>query len=213
MVVAVAAHKIAYMPVPKSACSSVKAALLQIDPAHPSTVDMDVVHDVFPTRRFHQKNWRDYDDWWRFTVVRDPLRRLLSVYTDRVVNRRELFHSRRLRKQTALPRDPDPDFFFQNLQAYRRLSSSIKHHALPVHLFVGPTPLRYDQVFRVDQLSDLVGALAQRSGTTPDMPRLNRSGAKLSLDSLHPQTQDALAQELKPEYDHLQGFFSNPFAD
>lgn len=216
MVIAVPAHKIAYMAVPKAACSSVKAALAMIDPDTKLTLDMmsgnnKAIHVTYQTRRFRPHRWERYEGWWRFTVLRDPLKRLLSVYSDRVVARRELHSSRKMRWQKHLPLDPDPDFFFQNLREYMVRASVVKHHALPVRLFVGPKPLRYDRVFTVAQMGDLEAALRERSGTAVKIPRFNSSHKKFGLDDLSPKTHAALAEILRPEYDHLSDYFDDPF--
>lgn len=216
MVVAVSSFKIAYMAVPKAACSSVKAALAMVDPHVDLTLDSmaadnTLVHKAYPTMRFRPHRWEEYEDWWRFTVVRDPLKRLLSVYTDRVVARRELFNSPKLRRQSALPMDPDPDFFFQNLSRYVDLASVVKHHAIPVRLFIGPKPLRYHHVFTVNQLGDLAAELSERTGQRAEIPKFNSSGQKIDIADLQPETRTALATMLEPEYDHLSDYFDNPF--
>lgn len=215
MVVAIPAHKIAYMALPKSACSSVKTALLSIDPERPISAEAlrengDAIHGAYLTRRFRPHRWAAYEGYWRFTVVRDPLRRLLSVYTDRVVGRRDLKDSRRLRQAKHLPVDPDPDFFFQNIRAYMSLSSVVKHHALPARLFIGPRPLRYDAVYRVDELPALSAKLSEIAGKPVAIPRLNKSKVKLRFDDLAPKTQAVLREFLAEDYEDLRGYFENP---
>jgi hypothetical protein len=215
MVVAISAHRIAYMALPKAACSSVKAALSSIDldmtiPQEELRRNGDIVHKYYPTRRFRPHRWEQYDGWWRFAVVRDPLSRLLSVYTDRVIGRQELKASRRLRQVEHLTVDPDPDFFFQNIQSYKRFSSAVKHHALPARLFIGPRPLRYDAVYRVNELPDLGKKLSEITGQPVSIPRLNKSQAKLKFDDLAPPTQDVLREVLAQEYEDLQDYFENP---
>jgi len=216
MVVAIKVHRIAYMPVPKAACSSVKAALATIDP----DVEIDlkalaknnnVAHRIYPTTRFRPHRWQEYEGWWRFTVVRDPLTRLLSVYSDRVQGRQELFNSPKIRRQSEFPPDPDPDFFFQNIQSYIELASVIKHHAMPARLFIGRKPLKYDRVFTVGQIPELEGELRRISGLPVSVPRSNVSKVKLEFSSLSPETQSFLAKFLQDEYSHLSDYFKNPF--
>lgn len=216
MVVAIPAHKIAYMPVPKAACSSVKAALAVVDPDvevdfSAIAKDDDAAHSIYQTMRFRPHRWKMYEGWWRFTVVRDPLSRLLSVYSDRVDGRRELFNSPKIRKQSKLPPDPDADFFFQNIEEYKQLASVVKHHALPVRLFIGPKPLKYDRIFTVAQIPELEGELSRICKTDVVVPRFNASKKKLDFNTLNPRTQSFLADFLQEEYDHLNAFFENPF--
>ncbi|AXI46711.1 hypothetical protein C1J03_12175 [Sulfitobacter sp. SK012] len=218
MAIEVAAHKIAYMALPKAACSSVKSALAHLDPS----VDLSKTegfepafgrwHAIYPTMRFRPHRWEKYDEgWWRFCVVRDPAKRLMSCYTNRVVQLRELHNSKKLRRgEVDLPMDPDPDFFFSNLMAYKDAASSIKHHVLPAQLFLGPPPMKYDRIYMVAELGQLAKDLAKRTGTEVTMARENTSGGGLAVTDLKPATQDALRPYLAREYDYFGKWYENP---
>lgn len=215
MVVAIAAHKIAYMPVPKAACSSVKAALGAIDPETSLSVpdlktDVSSVHTTFKTRRFRQHRWRMYEGWWRFAVVRDPLSRLLSVYSDLVLGRQELHQSPNLRDQSILPVDPDPDFFFQHLDRYIQQASSVKHHTLRYRIFLGPTPFAFDRIYKVGELPELAQRLSDISGQKVEIPRLNSSVEKLKVDDLRPETLGFIREYLRDDYKKLADFYTSP---
>ena len=144
MPITVAAHKLAYSPVPKAGCSTVKRVLAHVDP----DVDLppkaewtvDTWHIIYPTLRYKPQRWRTVPDHFKFTVVRDPVKRLLSVYTNRVVQIGDLRHSKKLKKEefSHISREPSPDEFFANLDTYIQVASSIKHHVLPTEVFVGP---------------------------------------------------------------------------
>lgn len=212
-----AAHKIVYMAVPKAACTSVKAAMALIDDnVELSRAELERdehhVHDIYGTERFRQRLWTRYvdDGWWRFSVVRDPLKRLLSVYTDIILDRQSLPRSRNLRARPDIPKAPDPDYFFQNLELYMSLSSIVKHHALPSSLFIGPKPFQFSKIYTVEQLDDLRFDLAARTGKAVEIPHFNSSGSKLSFDELKPVTREVIRAYLAPEYQHLDAFYKYP---
>ena len=214
MVVVIQDLKVAYAAVPKAGCSSVKAMLAQLDPQVdvPETVpDNRLYHSLYPTRRFRRRRFPLAEGMFSFTVVRDPIRRLMSVYTNRVADKRDLYNSRKLRKRRVLPRDPDPDTFFQNLPLYCRLSSVIRHHVLPTAIFTGRDLNRYDNVFRTDQIDDLAATLGSHCGGDVRPARANRSKSKLAFDDLKPETRDAIRPHLMGEYRHLRGYIDNPF--
>ena len=218
MVIAVPAHKIAYMALPKAGCSSVKSALAHLDPAVtiPPEDEITVMtwHTIYPTSRFRQSRWDRHADFWRFTVVRDPVRRMMSVYTNRVVQFQDLHNSRKLRTRPEyahLVTDPDPDFFFQHIRDYMRAASIIKHHCLGAELFIGPRPLQYDRVYKTEEIGHLARDLSERTGQPVEMPRENSSEMKLTLDDLAPGTIDVIRPLLEAEYTHLSDFFENPF--
>ncbi len=219
MVIAVKAHKIAYMALPKAGCSSVKEALARADPdvTLPPRAEQDVHlwHAIYPTRRFRPHRWKKLADHWRFCVVRDPVRRLMSCYTNRVLQFEDLKNSRKIREGRDhlpdLPTDPDPDFFFQNLEAYKSASSSIKHHALGAWLFLGQSLKgQYDHVYRTGELAQLAQDLSLRTGVDLSMPRGNPSEDTLRLDDLKGETIDALRPFLEQEYAYLFGYYRNP---
>lgn len=87
-------HKIIYLEIPKNACTSIKYFLQSIEFGRPCE-DSIVFQDVH-NRRFSPllepiqiRNFREIcmsKDFFVFTVLRDPVDRLISCYLDRVVN-------------------------------------------------------------------------------------------------------------------------------
>ena len=216
MVIHIDTLNIAYMPVPKAACSSVKATLAALDPANPvndaTAFEIDTLHKQYQTRRFRAHRWAACGDCYRFTVVRDPVKRLLGVYSNRVVALRELHTARNFRRgHTDLPPEPDPDYFFQNLTAYIRAASTIKHHALPTHCFTGMDFGVYSKVYRTSDLHELAQDLTDVTGRSAVIPHVNSSDTPLRIDDLAPDTQAAIATRLADEYAHLSAYFDNPF--
>ncbi|SPH21549.1 hypothetical protein ASD8599_02301 [Ascidiaceihabitans donghaensis] len=207
----VEAHKIAYMALPKAACSSIKKALATIDPAvkvdelADTEYDYDKWHMVYPTQRFRPHRWSALDpDWFGFTVVRDPVKRLMACYTNRVVERGELKNSRKIKNGAYnLPVDPDPDFFFQNLDAYKKAASVIKHHAMHTWLFTGPDLSVYKKVYPTEKLGALAKDLSDWTNAPFEIGRENTSSMTLTLDDLKPETVKALTPWLCLEYGFL----------
>ncbi|WP_323768955.1 sulfotransferase family 2 domain-containing protein [Antarctobacter sp.] len=213
MVIAVDAWKLAYVALPKAACSSVKQALATLDPlVHvPKQPDVGVWHRTYPTSRYSRALWSQYHNYFRFCVVRDPARRLMSCYSDIVIKRRALRDSPRVRAAKGLPLMPDPDTFFMRLARYRRKSSIVKHHVLGASIFLGPNLSEdYDRVYRTCQLDELADELTRRTGDLVVMPHANPSGGELSLWDLNGRTIDRLRPILEPEYRYLSDHFVNP---
>ncbi len=219
MVIRVDALRLAYMAVPKCASSTVKRALAELDPdvdtenlIAPSDHSSSRWHKVYPTSRFRPHRWETVpDEWFGFTVVRDPLDRLLACYTNRVVERRELHNSPKLRDGIIdLPKDPDADFFFQNLQAYREASSVVKHHSMHIWLFTGPKLEKFKRVYTVEALSKLQDDLADWIQTPVHFHRENTSSVPLTADDLSGDTHEALSDWLQQEYDFLSDFYARP---
>lgn len=215
----IGAHRLAYVPVPKAGCSTVKQLLSQIDPKYPRKFkrmgepQKFAEHVVYPTRRFAAARFEKLNArWFRFCVIRDPLKRLLSCYTNRVLQMKDLEGSMRIKRGWAdLPTDPDPDFFFQNLGRFRRGSSQIRHHSITAKYFVGKDLSIYDRVCPIEQLDSLFEELSARTGEQISPTRKNKSSVKLELDALQPKTRDCLRKELRREYKFLSDYYDNPF--
>ncbi len=208
--------KVAYAAVPKAACTTVKHLLLQMDDDLLAEVDHSNpafnIHHIYQTRRFRPRMWLDYKDYFTLTVLRDPLARLLSVYTNRVVSLKDLESAWKLRRQRPdLPTMPDPDFFFQNLDTYVEVASSIKHHALPCRLFTGPNLSFYSKVYRVEDVNQLTLDLETQTGRRLDREKRNSSQQKLILDDLQPQTVSKIGARLQSQYEDVAGYYENPF--
>lgn len=213
MVIAVDAFRLAYVALPKAGCSSVKAALAHLDPwKHvPPETDVHTWHALYPTQRHKARRWARLSGYYRFCVVRDPARRLMSCYTDIVVTRGALRDSPRVRAARGLPLDPDPDTFFCRLARYRRKSSLVRHHVLGASVFLGEN-LRddYDRVYRTGDLDELAHDLSRRTGESVEIPHANATGGGLSLFDLQGRTIDRLRPLLDEEYAFLSDHYTNP---
>lgn len=216
MVIKVEPLGVAYTAVPKAGSSSVKAMLAQVDPGvslpAPEDITNRTYHSLYRTRRYDDSRFATVGDKFLFTVVRDPIRRLMSVYTNRILGTRDMQRSRGIEKRRDLPVEPDPDFFFAKLRKYARRSKLIAHHLLPTEAFTGPDIKRFDAVYRTDQMTDVANLLSARAGTTVSLERANKSEAKLEFDDLKPQTRDRIRPYLAAEYRYLSGVLDNPFA-
>ncbi|MHA6261807.1 sulfotransferase family 2 domain-containing protein [Arenibacterium sp. CAU 1754] len=214
--IAIKEYGLAYAAVPKAGCSSVKAMLAQIDPEvslpPDETRDSAFYHGIYQTQRYRKDRFDAQAGSFRFTLVRDPIRRLMSVYTNRVVDLKDLYKSRQLRRQTDLTLDPDPDTFFLHFRDYSRQSSVIRHHILPTALFTGDDLAAYDKVYLTGQMGEVAEMLSQRSGKPVELTKANSSETKLAFDDLRAETRDALRPYLEDEYRHLDGYVQNPFA-
>ncbi|MDJ0820894.1 MAG: sulfotransferase family 2 domain-containing protein [Paracoccaceae bacterium] len=219
MVVRLDRYKIAYVPLPKAGCSSVKEALARLDPQVEIPPEDQITtmtwHSIHPTRRFRAHRIVPLQHYWRFCVVRDPIRRLMSIYTNRVLQHKDVWNSAGVRDgRPGLPklsRTPDPDTFYSNLRAYMDASSAIKHHAMSALVFLGPNLQRhYSVVYRTEDMGELAQDLSLRVGHEVTLPRGNRSETKLELESLQGATIDALRPYLEREYAYLKGFYKNP---
>ena len=83
-------YQVAYLSIPKVACSSIKYALAglifgrELDPFGQDKT-LRIHEDVFIGRSL-KSIARKYDDYFKFTFVRNPWDRLVSCYNDKILN-------------------------------------------------------------------------------------------------------------------------------
>lgn len=210
MVTAVPEYELAYVAVPKAACTAVKSMMLQLLDAASDAVDAANVHRHLPTRRFRRRRFADFAGFYRFTVVRDPVERLLSVYEVRMASEEGLVPNE---VKTDLPRNPDPDFFFQNLGLYMQAVPGIKRDALQEQLFTGDNLRKYDAVYTTDEVGKLCQDLSYMTGKRINAPDDEPSSLSLGWNDLAPETQAALRAHTEPDYQMLGDLFTPPWAD
>lgn len=187
-----------YFPVPKIACTSIKYAILNHNqPGFASRIASEVdrqsergilrgVHAIYPTRPFrHRDRLRHFTGRW-FCVVRDPVKRFLSAYSNRILFVDDLKHSDPAALELAgLSRQPELDEFIRSLADYRRINTSIDHHVAPMVDFLGHVPNRFHRIFDLSQMEELADYIAE-AGVLMNFPRRQTGGPKLTPDMLSP---------------------------
>ncbi len=206
MVAALPEHKITYTPVPRTASLRVKQVLARLDGAIPAKMAAEIardtanIHRLYPTRRFRRGRITPRKDWFNFTVVRDPVDRLLSVYSQALFDSGEIQRSGYRRRGWApLPSHPDPDYFFENLAEYREASKTVKHQTMPQVLFTGDDPGIYDKVYRDEAIDELSRDLSIRTAQVIRIPARPEAQARLHLQDLSPRAQSAVLSEIAPD--------------
>lgn len=218
MVMAVTNYELGYQPVPKAGCTSVKTMLTRLidigsGMRRAIRANPDRVHGFFPTQRYQPGKIPSDDGLFRFTVVRDPVARLLAVYTDRVLKRDELANSANIRRgRVDLPANPDPDFFFVNFEAYKASVSVIKHHAMKQVVYTGTDLSRFDLIYTLDQIGQLGQDLAAMTGKLMVVPHLNASPVHLNYADLGPKAQELVRAHCAEDYAVFGDRFTAPWA-
>jgi hypothetical protein len=135
----------------------------------------NIHNTVYPTLNTSEDNWASAANMHRIAIVRDPVDRFISSYLSRVIQFKELSEaSIDAGKATLLGVTPDPslDQFIDNLELYRILSGSIKHHTDPQSSFLGHTLEYFDKVYKFEELYVLESDLRERTGVSVVLPHM-----------------------------------------
>ena len=208
-----------YFPVPKVACTSIKHLLYLIEHGEPfqeTVVDGKVQHihaTVYGTPSFFDVDHARYAGHFRFAVVRDPVARLLSAYTNRVVFYHELSErviDADLAARLGVRPDPSIEEFIDGIDKYRFLSRSIWHHTEPQSVFLGPDLGYFDKVYRLSELSQMMEELCRRTGMALELPHEQSGGPKLDAASLAPRSLRRAVEYCSGDYALLRGYYDVP---
>ena len=157
------------------------------------------------------------DCQFRFIVIRDPIKRFLSAYSNRVIHYGELsktYCDRHSVDLEGLPFTPDLATFIDNLQAYRDKVESICSHTMCLGQFVQK---RFDtdlarvletvNVYRIEDIRELQKDLSNFLGSQVVFPHLQTGGPKFRLENLSEQQVSQLTSFYHQDYQLIEKYY------
>jgi len=214
--VCLAKHKLIYIPLPKNACTSIKQALHEIEFGKPfdATLDefrvYDEIHDYYlkrPNAFTGKKELETLAGYTRFAVVRDPVKRLLSCYRNRVLDSGDLNESRKTLRRKGLSAQPDLDSFIMNLDQYRKINSIIEHHSRPQSAFLDGSLRYFDKIYRMKDLGQLFDLLKKQKRGLAIRQR-KTGGTEVGLENLSEGAFEKLLEFYRDDYKLLKEYYS-----
>ncbi len=211
--------KIAYFPVPKTASTSMKHAFYQLEHGKPFKKAENPerragIHDNYVnTRRFYQIDHKRYADYARLAVIRDPVRRIISAYEHRVERERELSENRidmALAEALGVVPNPNRNFFLRNLEKYRILSRSIKHHTDPATQFLGHDLSYFTDVVKIGKVGPLAEQIEALTGRSFPLGHHQKGSGKPMVLRMERTARDALLGYCAGDYALMKGYFNIP---
>lgn len=198
-------YKLFYAAVPKVACTSLKSMFFKLENGHafvPYTINGrsknlhnigygTLLRDAYP-------EWR-IRDFHRVALVRDPVKRLLSAYSNRVLHHKELSQKLAGDKLAALNLQPDPDLdlFVEKLEGYLQAHPSILHHIRPMVDYLGEDASYFSKLYRLEDMDQFARDISDRTGKEVVVGREQASGRKFKPSDLS----EAHIRKLKDYYE------------
>lgn len=187
-------HKLFCGTIPKVACTSIKHMFFEAENGVPFTRfqingQLRHIHNIGYKSQLRQ-NYPDkrIADYHRVTVLRDPIKRFLSAYGNRVVSHKELSLAKSKTKLQELDIAPNPDLdtFIEKLELYVQANTSIWRHTLPMVSFIGEDPDYFDRLYRMEELDQFMADMNDRMQTSLALGHKQTGGPKFDPAALSP---------------------------
>jgi len=203
--------KAGYRFFPKTACTSIKHALFELEENKkfsPKENGM-YLHDYI-----NKKCLSVIDDCERrFVVIRDPIKRFLSAYGNRVTHHGELSEEY-IREKSGEHYDKIPHFnpslhqYIDGLDAYLNVGS-IKHHVKPISCFVDYESLDYfTDIYRIEDIDRFESDLSEMYGKPVLFEHRQVGGNKFALNDLTKKQVKKLLDYYREDYLLLAEYYS-----
>lgn len=196
-----------------------KHAFAQVEATNKANVTTDLreLHTIYRTdHKVTEQGFADSEGYWRFTIIRDPIERIVSTYQNRILQISEHKTGKWPRLRATLlgvSLEPSLNEFCSRLPRYRSMSRRLSAHMLPVQNYVGDSLQRFDAVYRMDEMDRLEADLKARTGVEISLQRMNSSGNNKSFGDLSPDAIRGICRFTKQEYQLIEGFYKFPDAD
>lgn len=204
-------YKIGYFPIPKVACTTVKRALYKLENQRQFDAQKEKrsVHSYF-----FNKTKREKHDLFEYTfaLIRDPVKRFLSAYSNRVTHHKELSadfiesHCPQLLKEVPYF-DPGLGQFIDGLMDYMKIDT-IRHHVEPVSHSLSRYDLnQFTRVYRLEDISSLESDLSALLGCNICFERMQTGGRKFHFRDLSRHQLKVLIDYYQNDYELLDSFY------
>ena len=185
-------YGISYFSVPKCACTSIKHFFFEIENGFEFkrfrvNGEMRHIHNaVYGSLPFKEEVEKAGAQNWKIAVVRDPISRFLSCYSNKVLKKAvlEKVTLSDADRKAGLSNAPDLSSYVRDFEGYSRVSKVIYRHTRPMTDYLGSDPSYFDKVYPIGRLDQLVEDVKKRVGDVPALRRRQGNSPKISADAL-----------------------------
>jgi len=204
-----ALNRFVYYPIPKNASTTIKHWLFAYYKANGvDGFEGDIkrrAHKFFPA----SKKDGGKIGWFtgrqhHFAVVRDPIKRFISAYRNRVLHQGCLEKNPEAFVAAKLGLKPGLNEFVQRFPEYADLNREIAHHCAPQTAFIGKIFRRLDRVYDISELAILEQDLIRLTGFEQSFLVKQSGGKLIEVEELEETSRAFLQKYLQKDFDMLE---------
>lgn len=204
MTVHIQRANLTYFSLPKAAYASLKHYFHEVRTGKPWVQPRPgrFIHHAYPTHLLPEVPLYHIRAKHRLMVVRDPLRRLVSAYRNRVWAHKELSEDVAGPTRRAAGLDPNPWLgkFIDQMDEYQRVSPSILHHTRPMVDFVGGDVSGFSIVCDIKDAQRIADFTNNLMGTEVALGRHQTEGGKQTIADLTQAQREKLLDYYREDY-------------
>ena len=190
---AIPSKKLVFFFCPKSGGTSLRAFLYHVENGFPYRESYvqgykSDANSLIRNRRFRRAFQTNYQDFRRYALLRDPVRRFLSGYSNKVIAERVLSLEKLDERVPGHGLEPDPTLeeFVDQFADYFESVGTIGRHFSKQQAWIGNDPEFYEKIFRLDRVQELVDYTNNAFSSEAVMPRLRTEGPRIEVTELDP---------------------------
>ncbi|MFH7566177.1 sulfotransferase family 2 domain-containing protein [Oceanimonas smirnovii] len=203
--------KVGYRYIPKVACTSIKEKIYEIENNKKFNREEYKKHIHQYMNHQHLKPITECD--FRFIVVRDPVKRFLSAFSNRIGYYKELSKEYIKENTPELLNEikifnPNIKEFINNFHTYMKVPV-IHHHFCPISDFLEGEDLSFfSKVYKMEKLNELESDLSVIYGTDIQFEKTQTGGKKIDIGSLKRSDLDLIINFYNDDYALLNDMYS-----
>jgi len=149
-------QKLVYFPIPKNASTTIKKNIYE----YQHSKDIINPHPFFenPSIKINCSNLKELKEYYKFAVIRDPIKRLLSYYNKNIVEAKSLL-TRGYKGKRAFGLDLNPSLneFIEKLEKYQYCFNDVFHHTLLQNAYLKRMDLDFaTDISNMNELSEIL---------------------------------------------------------
>jgi len=200
-----------YKNLPKIASTTIKCAIYEIETGEKFNIEEKGIHVHSYMKKNNKSDISSCEH--RFIVIRDPVKRFLSGYKNRVVYHRQLsepFVKDRFKDlYWKIPHfSPGLGQFIENLETYL-LVRPMFHHLSPISDLIGRNNLHYfTHIYKFEDLLQFESELSRLLGKEVTFGHMQAGGGTFHVNDLNRKQMKKVIKYYREDYKLLKGFYS-----